>query len=263
MSFISDVKELIVGANVVTKQMDSSKKIAKVFRVTAALVIVFILFLDYWNIMELVSWKQIPMWDEELCDYIKTNILWIICFGIGYEVIIEKLFRWLAVYVETEMHVNFLPVWFTIDDFIGICIAIFCLLYGMNSFIEFCNGYNVLKENEVICAGAILYLASVFVRWLYIQNRNRWYYIKREYTDYYDCEGKRIPKGADVVYYGKRYQVYCSGDVGLNVGKKKKEWRIISRDYRYMNDFSLEEAAKDTEGRLTLDKWKWGEKDVI
>lgn len=99
-----------------------------------------------------------------------------------------------------------------------------------------------------------------FVEWVYVQNSNMWYWLDKEYTDYYDIEGERISQDDMVVYYGKRYEVYLdrkeSEDGGI-----KGEWRIKTSSVGVIqNSISLEEAVKDYEGKLVIDKWEMGKK---
>ena len=69
------------------------------------------------------------------------------------------------------------------------------------------------------------------------------------HTAYFDSKEQRIPYNANVIYYGKLYQIrLCETDPE----GKKKAWKLISRgDYE---GILLEEAVKDKEGKLTLVK---------
>lgn len=47
-----------------------------------------------------------------------------------------------------------------------------------------------LKWEDIRYSEAWLFVLRL--KWVYVQNSNMWYWMDKEYTDYYDIEGKRI-----------------------------------------------------------------------
>ncbi len=156
-----------------------------------------------------------------------------------------------------------LPVWFTIEDLFDFTVSSIIFLFTLNAVIESCHGKEVCNiESQCVYLWGILYLAFRLVQWVYVNNSNSWYWMERSYTNYYDREGKRIAKDDIVIYYGKRYHLYFSGDViGRKDNEKKEEWRLISTEAGMLQEYiSLEEAVKDQDGNLVIEKWQLGEK---
>lgn len=265
MSILSNIKDLLFGVDKVMGGAYTAKKIARILRVVSALLVLLVLLLNCWNLVGFTYFKPYPLLNEKVRYFINKNILYIFSLWIIYRIIIENIFRRIAVLVETKTTKTIIPVWLTIDDFIDISFAVYFMIYGINLLLEFCNGHDVLNNYEMVYWLFTLYLISIFIEWLYIKNSNIWYCMKREYTEYYDSEGKRIPKDAYVVYYGKRYKVeLVRKDIGLNRDNKKHEWRISTKGcLGEVSDISLEEAVKDKEGKLVLDKWKLGQMDEL
>ena len=123
----------------------------------------------------------------------------------------------------------------------------------VNKWIEGKNGIENSDQQVIFIAGLCLIFS--FVAWLYRKNSNNWSF-EEEFTNYYDINGNRIPKGANVIYYGKGYSVYWSGDVlGIHNKEQEYEWRIMSRD-NDRQSIALEVAARNREGNLMLESWK-------
>lgn len=261
MFIVSGVKDLILSVDEIAKQGYSIKNIIKRVRIIAAFLILFDLFLNYWNVMEFIPWSTMPLWNENIRNVIKEYMVVSMCFWAIYRLILEKILRGIIIHIDKSEDEVLIPIWFTLDDFVDTFFALYFLAGGVNILIEFCNGFNDSDSYKGIYIGAVVYIVGVFLKWLYIQNSNMWYYIRKRYTEFYDCEGKRIPQDAYVVYYGKRYRVYWSGDIsGLYADIMCKEWRI-SPIIAGGKSYSLEEAVKDKEGKLVLDKWKFSATD--
>ena len=100
-----------------------------------------------------------------------------------------------------------------------------------------------------------IYLTIEIVNWIYICNCNKWYKITKPYTFYFDVNNKRIPENANVIFYGALYKECWENAEKKDINMNYKELRLIS--WNNHNSILLEEAVKDREGKLTLEKAKY------
>lgn len=255
MSALESVKELYNKILLISKEKYAIRKVSRFLRVISSIVFVIIMMDKKfnWN----VDYTKIPfnLWDEEIRNYLNEYIIKVIFYCSIYEIVLTNVFRILLCRIDKSKNTRSIPVLFTLDDLVEFGSTIFLFGYVLNQLIE--RKYEIENNNECILLIICVYLFLVFVNWIYLKNCDNWYYITKEYTNFYDINGKRIPKDAYVIYYGKRYKVYWSVNTHDN---QKNEWRIISR-YSDGSDISLEEAAHNREGYLMLDSWKIGEAD--
>lgn len=249
MSIVSVLQTLLLSAHELKKEDFAAGKIAKAIRVLAALIVLVVLLSSICNISEIAFGETMPLRDEEIRDFINEHMLSCMLFWGIYNLFLEQLICRAVILIDQSKDDELLLIWFTIDDFLDVLMSLYFLVYGINLLIEFNNGNDVLVYRGWVYSGMLAYIVLVFLKWSYIKNSNKWYEIRRRYTQFYDTEGKRIPKDAYVVYYGKLYQVYWSGDViDGNDHNMKKEWRILSWGFEG-DSISLEAAVKDKGGK--------------
>ena len=254
MSLIEMGKELLNGMDEVSRKRHLVVKISKVIRIMAAVLLVCVYMNNELNFGITLPQISLNLWDESVREYIKENIYKVSIFWVAYDMIISNFLRWLCVHLDKTEEVKSFPVLFTVDDLIDFGCALYFGLYAINQIIELNSA--IIVYDKIMCMVAGIYLLVVFVYWVYVQNSNFWYHIHREYTFYYDTNNRRIPKDANVIYRGKLYKVFWTGDVFGGKSDAKKEWVLSSWDDR--DSVTMEEAVKDKDGKLTLATWKIG-----
>lgn len=251
MSIVEIANEALKGVKKLSEEKYAITKLSKVIRLVAAIILITILFNDKLNLGISFLKDNLNLWDDGIRSYLNSYVYWVVGLWMAYK-IFSRPIRILCIRFDNTESVKSLPVLFTLYDFIDFICSLYFLAYAINQFIEI--NYIIIDTDirKYVIAG--VYLAVVFVNWLYLKNSNNWYCIHRKYTNYYDVNNRRISEDANVIYCGKLYQV-CLCDVESEIKKvsKKMEWRLVSRidkDYK-----SLEEAAKDREGNLTVVSW--------
>ena len=257
MSVIESGKEVIDRITQLSKEEYAIGKISRFLRLVATIILISVWINDRMNIGIPFNKMDLNLWNKDIRFLIDSHYYFIVIFWIVYKIIISNFFRALCIKFDRSEGVKSLPVLFTLDDFVDFGCSLFFCIFAFNQIIERNN--NIVGGDETINILAGMYLLGIFINWLYRKNSNNWYYIRREYTDFYDINNKRIPKDAYVIYYGKRYRLIWSGDiVGVKQEEQRKEWILSSWDDK--KGILLEEAAKNREGNLTIDTWKIGEK---
>lgn len=243
MAIVETAKELLNKMEELSGKKYVLNRISKVMRLMAAIVLVSIFLSDKLNLDLAFLKVDLDLWDEVLRIGLKNNIYRVCIFWIIYELIISNVLRRGCILFDKTECVESLPILFTLDDLIDFVCSLYFFVYAMNQLIELNSTISSGDMTMSIIAG--IYLFIVFVNWLYIKNRCNWYDIHREYTNYYDVTNKRIPKNANVIYRGKLYRVRQDA--------QSQEWRLVSYD---KDSLSLEEAAKDRDGNITIDTRK-------
>lgn len=234
--------------------------IAYIERIVALVLIIFLLSSKYLNCWRNDILKEYPVWNETFRTFLKNYTVKCFIGWILFVVILEQLLRVGIIRIECNFKIRFMPLWNTIRDFIDLCFSSILLLFSINALIEYSHNYDIWSSEKyryVYILGAI-YMFCKFFLWIYIKNSNAWFELEREYTNYYDSNGKRIAKDDYIVYYGKRYKIYFTGGVrGINT-LDKKEWRLEDLSSTSCgNNISLEDAVKDSAGNLFVEKNIW------
>jgi len=253
LSAVEIAKETLNAVKKLSKEKYAVNIVSKGIRMFAAILLICIWLNDKLNLGIPFSKIILNLWEEKFRNFIKNNVYIVGVFWVVYKQIISNILRkWCVCFDETE-EVKSLPILFTLNDFIDFVSSLFFGVYAINLLAEYNNSISNGEMNMGIVAGG--YLTIEFVKYLYIKNCNNWYRIHREYTHYFDVNNRSIPKGATVIYHGKLYRVkqQCYTG-GINSGCQKSEWRLDS--YGENNSLSLEEAAKDKDGKLTIVKWE-------
>lgn len=253
MSIVEITKEAISSVKQLSEKKYAIRGINRAIRMVAAILLVSFFLNDELNWGIPFSKIALNLWDERFRNFLKRNVYVVGIFWLAYELIVSKLLIRICAYCDKTKEVKSFPVLFTVKDLVDFICSLYFGTYAINLLVEHNNTiFNDDMRIYIIAGG---YLVIEFANWLYVKNSNNWYHIHRDYTYYYDVNNRRIPKDADVIYRGKLYRVYWSGDVlGLNRDSQKKEWRLSSWDDN--ESISLEEAAKDKEGKLTIETWK-------
>ena len=253
MSVIEIAKETRSAIKQLSQEKYVISRVSKTLRILATIVLVSILLNERLNLGIPLSRMTLNLWDETLRTALKSNIYKVCTFWLVYELLIKSLLIRLFIYVDKSEEVKSLPMVFTANDLVNLTCSIYFGVYTMNQLIEYSN--IGIHSDSLIDIIAVVYLFIEFINWLYIKNSDKWYCIHRNYTYYFDVNNKRIPQKGVVIYRGKLFKVYWSGDVlESNKSTQRKEWRLSACEDK--EDVSLEEAVKDREGNITVTTWK-------
>lgn len=147
----------------------------------------------------------------------------------------------IAVKTKTRWNKDIFPVWLTAEDTFEIIFHSTILLKTIQDILQCIKGNNVIQgANLWIYAFVAIGALFRFISKLYIQNSNRWYSICRDYTDFFDSDGKRIAENDRVVYRNRIYKLYNA----------KGTWYLS--DYSTSSDIKLEDAVMDNEGKIKV-----------
>lgn len=144
-------------------------------------------------------------------------------------------------------------------EIIADCIVSFYYaIFAINMLIEYIN--NEINYNTCEWVIALLFLAAYFIEMMRLKIKNDTKYIGKEFTGFKDCNGKDIYVGMYVTYRGKIYIVIKGNEI-----KEKRKTEIFKQtyvlhDYKVdlfdrKEDIKLEDAAKDTEGKLKINDY--------
>ncbi len=258
MSVFGEVQSLYKNGKEFSKDKYAINKLADILRNISAIIILFLLLLQYWDFIDDYSIIKIPLFGDRLRDVLHKHSFVLFIVWIIFDTLSTPFFSKIVVLIESECKVKLLPLWNTIEDLFEISIASLMVLFSANSFIEFYNGYNVLTiENQKVYGLIILYIFFGIINWVYIKNSNRWYYIEKRYTDYFDMSGNRIAEDDKVIYYGKIYKIiYAREDEVMN----SKLW-LVEDTIRIIDKvILLEDAVKDEKGKIKVYEYGMGEK---
>lgn len=224
-------------------------RINRIIRLAAAIMIAYVFLNDKLDFGIVVFQNKLSLWNVVFREFLKNSIYLIVTINILYDQILSNLLRIVCLNTQEKLF----PMVHTINDLVEYICSMFYLFYAFNSYIEFKNTVN---DNELlISAIAITYLCKMFINCLYAKNKKRWEKSRRKYTNYFDVNNDRIPCDAEVIYFGKLYEVCCGNNViGIKTESTKDEWRLCT--HKVEESVSLEEAAKNRAGNLTIYKNK-------
>lgn len=256
-------KELLKDFNKIFTDKRAVSKIISFLGLIQIVLYFCILFVHYWNVFEYINVPLMPLFDNEfkiiLHNYTFGSFVFITIYYIFIRYFLEKLIINLKVYFEIQLF----PLWHTIEDFFGIIISFIIMLFFTNCLIEYIHGYEVLnKDNKLIFVLYFYLLLFKVFAWLYVKNESKWISLEKKYTPYFDCEGKRIPEDARVIYNGKLYKIFLKlKNAGNSVDNK--EWYLSDKMFGSTADLEilLENAVKDEKGKIKIYKFGMGEEN--
>lgn len=206
--------------------------------------IVFSFSLRYWNIL---SWFQIlplPLFASTFSESLNRGVV----IGLILWVSIQLILYYLLNYADDTLasfQTDDLVLWAkTASDLIGLLVAIIFFLFATNELLLFANhGESGLENSLVVC---FIYYATFFISIILLIQKafegNK--ECEARYTDYYDCNKKRIAIGDRVIYYNRLYLVRIAPDNPQNP-------YIVPAHYDLNpNKILLESAVRDKEGYL-------------
>ena len=259
LTSLKEITEIVDWMRINLKTEKIIKKVCVTIRIIIAMMMIS-MFLDDFLGNIFCEFVSVPnLWDIKVRIFFNSNIITIIRFFVLYKIIIFFV-RYIIYGIE---NINLVAMIISVDDIIDIANTIFLFSYVVNTWIEKKNG--ILVNNEIVYV-AIVYIIYICTKFIYIKNNNELHQKTIEYTNYYDVNNSRIPQNAYVIFYGKRYRVFWTGDIlcGKN-DEIEKEWKIILVDLNEETikdeerKISLKDAVENRKGKLTIDNnMYWG-----
>lgn len=184
---------------------------------------------------------------QTICNFLSMYLYKIIILYIIVYLIIKLAENKVIGQIKCTIKKDIFPVWFTLEDIIQIFFYSIVLLKLVQDILQCIKGINVMHgKNVFIYAFIIIGALYRFVKKIYIQNKNSWYYNTIRYTKYFDSDGKRIAQDDSVVYKNKIYELY----------NNEGTWYL--QDFNKGTDIKLENAVADTEGKIRVYFFKMG-----
>lgn len=253
ISLPTNVKEAVDTVKSVFAGKHITKRIPRVLCVVSAILLTFVYFQQYWNILAYIKLEPLPMFSktaenflsELICSY---GIWWAVYLFAGYALLLR-----LVVYIDTLKKTTYIRYFQTFDDIMHILASVIFLLYSLDELFYFANFGSVAFNIEVLYYIAFLYLSILFVRWLYQKNNHNPYVMS---TGYYDSNNTHINEGNYVRYNNKLYKVVDGHKdiLGFSNDLKKDSYVLSAVYHNDKESVFLEDAVKNKNGNLTIVK---------
>ncbi len=257
----SAIKEMVNDAQKITRGSMGARRIVGLLRVFSFLIVFATFVVQYCGFEFGVNVKDLPMFPITLNQLLDKYLFCLFVGLIFYKGILNDFLRYLVINVSIKFEIKLLPIFNTVEDVFEIGTMFILLLRFSGNLLLCLQGVNVIENTDKnMYSIYLIYCFWWFVNWLYIKNKNYWYFVKIKYTPYFDCNGKRISEKDSVIYYGRLYDI-CLLDAGAKSGYSKKEWYLLKFDSTIAREkILLEEAVRDERGKIKVYEYGMGEK---
>ena len=261
MSIYSKAKDIYEDASKFRKDKDAARKIVDLLKGMSLLCVLMIFLLQYYNFLTYIPLENLPLLPSALRGFLDKYTFGLFVALLVYCCFASYLVGHLVIVIETNSNKKILHVVNTFEDVFEIAIMLVVTLKLINDLICFQHGIIIMNgiNNKIYK----LYLACtvvVFIRWIYIKNKNYWFYAKIKYTQYFDSRGTRIAKKDRVIYKGILYELsFFEGKDGAT----GEWWLVKSRIGKIKGEILLENAVNDPDGKITVHEFGMGEKGKI
>lgn len=232
------------------KGEDLERDVRYVIKTVPFIGAVAIMFLEYFGLRSIVhtgiETEAFVRMSESLIDEcIMGFVVWMV-----YAMFDERL-SYLVARIRNEKNEDYFPVKHTVEYVCELLFNVVLSIKIVGDLVVYVGNTECIGITNAIIYGCILIKGTWdYVCKIYVVNENRAYYRAIKYTDFWDCEGKRIPQDWKVVYRNRIYDLFCED------GK----WWLSAGDTRFMtNDVALEDAVMDKEGKLRVYQYGVGE----
>lgn len=209
-----------------------------------------LMFLEYFELRSIVHTgiekETFVRMSESLTDEcIVGFVVWVV-----YAVFNERL-SYLVARIRNEKNKDYFPVKHTVEHVCELLFSVVLSIKTVGDLVVYVGNAESVGVANVIIYGCVLVQGAWnYACRIYVVNENRAYCRAIKYTDFWDCEGKRIPQDWKVVYRNRLYDLFC----------EEGKWWLSARDTRFMtNDVALEDAVMDKDGKLRVYQYGVGE----
>ena len=268
MWLYSEVKEIVNDVKKIVKDNIETKKIVDLLKIVSFLVVCATFIVQYCKFMFGINVEVLPTFPIFLNQFL-DKYTYILFLGlIIYKVVGYAILRYLVINIETQVNIKVFPVFNTAEDIFEMG-TIFILLLKLSNNLFLCiHGADVIKNaDKKIYLLYLICCFCLFVNWLYIKNKNYWYFADIRYTPFFDCNNKRIAQNDSVIYYGRLYSIYLLDleEHSVFIEEKrecrKKEWYLSKSNGGIIcKEILLEDAVRDEKGKIKVYEYGMGEK---
>lgn len=211
-----------------------------------------ILFLEYFGLRSMVHAEIGVEAFVRMSESLNTECIAGFAVWLVYTMFNEKL-SYLVASIRYETHKGYFPVKQTLEHVCKLGFDIILMIKIASDFIVYIGSTECIGvTNRIIYFCVLIITAWNYMCRVYVANENRAYHRAIKYTDFWDCEGKRIPQDWKVVYRNRLYELFCED------GK----WWLSARDKRFLTkDVALEDAVMDENGKIRVYQYSVGEID--
>ena len=191
VSLYSEVKEIVSDVQKFGKDNIEVKKIVDLLKIVSFLIVCATFIVQYWKFMFGIKVEILPTFPIFLNQFLAEYTYVIFVGLIVYKVVGYTILRYLVISVEINSNMKLFPVLNTVEDIFEIGTLSILLLKLVNNLLLCIHGIDVIKSADKKIY--IIYLICcfyLFVNWLYIKNKNYWYFADIKYTPFFDCNGK-------------------------------------------------------------------------
>lgn len=269
MSFYSEAKEIVNDVQKFGKGNIEAKKIVDLLKTVSFLIVCATFIVQYWKFMLGINVEVLPTFPIFLNQFL-DEYTYILFLGlIIYKVVGYAILRYLVISIETKFNIKLFPALNTAEDTFEIGTLFILLLKLGNNLLLCIHGVDVIKSaDKKIYLLYFICCFCLFVKWLYIKNKNYWYFADIQYTPFFDCNGKRIAQNDRVIYYGRLYSIHLldveehSVFIEEKREYRKKEWYLLKSNSGIIRkEILLEDAVRDEKGKIKVYEYGMGKKE--
>lgn len=177
VSLYSEVKEIVSDVQKFGKDNIEVKKIVDLLKIVSFLIVCATFIVQYWKFMFGIKVEILPTFPIFLNQFLAEYTYVIFVGLIVYKVVGYTILRYLVISVEINSNMKLFPVLNTVEDIFEIGTLSILLLKLVNNLLLCIHGIDVIKSADKKIY--IIYLICcfyLFVNWLYIKNKNYWYF---------------------------------------------------------------------------------------
>ena len=186
VSLYSEVKEIVSDVQKFGKDNIEVKKIVDLLKIVSFLIVCATFIVQYWKFMFGIKVEILPTFPIFLNQFLAEYTYVIFVGLIVYKVVGYTILRYLVISVEINSNMKLFPVLNTVEDIFEIGTLSILLLKLVNNLLLCIHGIDVIKSADKKIY--IIYLICcfyLFVNWLYIKNKNYWYFADIKYTQFF------------------------------------------------------------------------------
>ncbi len=271
MSFYSEAKEIVNDVQKFRKDNIEAQKIVDLLKIVSFLIVCATFIVQYWKFMFGINVEALSAFPIFLNQFLDKYTYIIFMALIVYKVVGYAILRYLVISVEIKFNMKLFPVLNTVEDTFEIGALSILLLKLINNLLLCIHGIDVIKSaDKKIYIIYLICCFCLFVNWLYIKNKNYWYFADIKYTPFFDCNGTRIAQHDSVIYYGRLYSIHLLDveERSVFIEEKrecrKKEWYLSKSNSGIIRkEILLEDAVRDEKGKIKVYEYSMGEKGKL
>lgn len=258
MGIISEINNSVDLAKKLLVAGKPKHKWTVILRATASVILAFVIFLHYWNVLAYIPIGWPPMFPEKFAEFLesKTSLILLIWFICSQGFSVKILNRILA--ADRKCQQTLMPIIFTIEVVLEWISSVVYILCSLHELLKCAHGIMLVElENRSIYLIAVVYLLSNALKYIYDSQYELWSRMELEQSDFYDVQEKRIYEHDIVLYCNTLYIVCCSCRAAELQPGQKQVWTLTAYSYRNSEEIPLVDAIRNKEGKIKILQRPW------